>query len=166
MLKSEAKRTLDNTQSGPEKNQLEIARARLDNAKSQVAAAQFNLDLYDLKAPFDGLIVDINLTEGEWIGPEKWAMLIADFSKWYVDTSDLSELDVANISIGEAVTMTADALPGLTFQGTVEEISQVPENKSGDVLYKVHILLSDPDPRLRWGMTMEVTFPTLEVMEN
>ena len=105
------------------------------------------------------MIVDTNLTAGEWIGPEKWAVLIADLSQWYVDTSDLTELDVVNVSIGQSVTLSADALPDLTFQGTVEEISQAPENKGGDVLYKVHILMTDPDPRLKWGMTMQVTFP-------
>jgi multidrug efflux pump subunit AcrA (membrane-fusion protein) len=76
-----------------------------------------------------------------------------------VDTSDLTELDTIKVSIGQAVTMTADALPEITFNGTVEEISQAPENKGGDVLYTVHIRFVDPDPRLRWGMTMEVTFP-------
>ena len=158
-VEAEAKRTLENTQTGADKDKLAIASARLDNAKAQSSAAQHNLDQFDLKAPFDGMIVDTNLIAGEWIGPEKGAVLIADLSQWYVDTSDLTELDVVNVSIGQSVTLSADALPDLTFQGTVEEISQAPENKGGDVLYKVHILLVDPDPRLRWGMTMQVTFP-------
>ena len=158
-VEAEAKRTLENAQTGADKDKLAIASARLDNAKAQSAAAQHNLDQFDLKAPFDGVIVDTNLTTGEWIGPEKWAVLIADLSHWYVDTSDLTELDVVNVTVGQAVNLTADALPDLTFHGTVEEISQAPENKGGDVLYKVHIRLIDPDPRLKWGMTMEVTFP-------
>jgi multidrug resistance efflux pump len=158
-VEAEAKRTLENTQTGADKDKLALATASLDNAKAQVTAAQHNLDLYELKAPFDGVVVDTNITNGEWIGPEKWAILVADISQWYVDTSDLTELDAVNVSIGQKVTMTADALPGITFNGTVEEISQSPENKGGDVLYKVHIRFADPDPRLRWGMTMQVTFP-------
>jgi HlyD family secretion protein len=158
-VEAEAKRTLENTQTGADKDKLAIASARLNNAKAQTSAAQHNLDQFDLKAPFDGMIVDTNLTAGEWIGPEKWAVLIADLNQWYVDTSDLTELDVVNVTVGQAVTLTADALPDLTFHGTVEEISQAPENKGGDVLYKVHILMTDPEPRLKWGMTMQVTFP-------
>lgn len=157
---AEAKRTLDNTQTGADKDKLALATARLDNAKAQLTAAQHGLDLFDLEAPFNGVVIDTNITQGEWIGPEKWAVLIADLSQLYVDTSDLTELDAVNVSIGQAVTMTADALPGMIFNGNVEEISQSPENKGGDVLYKVHIRLNDPDPRLRWGMTMEVTFPS------
>jgi|WetSurMetagenome_2_1015567.scaffolds.fasta_scaffold108318_2 HlyD family secretion protein len=158
-VEAEAKRTLENAQTGADKDKLAIASARLDNAKAQTSAAQHNLDQFDLNAPFDGVIMDTNLTAGEWIGPEKWAVIIADLSHWFVDTSDLTELDVVNVTVGQAVNLTADALPDLTFHGTVEEISQAPENKGGDVLYKVHIRLIDPDPRLKWGMTMEVTFP-------
>jgi multidrug efflux pump subunit AcrA (membrane-fusion protein) len=155
---AEAQWKLENTLSGPDKDQMDLATARLENAKAQMTAAQHNLDLYILKAPFDGLIVDTNIIEGEWIGPEKWAVLIADFSEWFVDTSDLSELDVININIGETVSIKPDALPELDTAGMVEEISQVPDNKGGDVLYKVHIRLLDNDPRLRWGMTVEVSF--------
>ena len=43
--------------------------------------------------------------------------------------------------------------------GVVEEISITPKNQAGDILYTVHIKLDDPDALLRWGMTVEVTFP-------
>ena len=55
--------------------------------------------------------------------------------------------------------MTAQALPGVKFSGVVDEIGNTPRNQGTDVLYTVHILLDKPDPLLRWGMTMEVTFP-------
>ena len=48
--------------------------------------------------------------------------------------------------------------------GKVTEISDVFSQKGGDITYKVRILLEAGaggaiDPRLRWGMTVEVTFP-------
>jgi hypothetical protein len=42
--------------------------------------------------------------------------------------------------------------------GVVQEIGQTPKSQGTDILYTVHIRLDNPDPRLRWGMTMEVTF--------
>ena len=42
--------------------------------------------------------------------------------------------------------------------GTVEEISNVFEEKRGDITYTVRLLLQNPDPALRWGMTVVVTF--------
>ncbi len=141
------------------RDQLALAQVQLDNANAQVAAAQAALDGYDLKAPFDCTIMDINISSNQMVGPETWAVAIADTSQWYVDTSDLNELDVVKVSLGQKVNISADALPGVKMSGVVEEIGNTPVNQGTDVLYTVHILLNNPDPRLRWGMTMEVTFP-------
>jgi multidrug resistance efflux pump len=155
---AEAKRTYDNTKNGADSDKLALAQRRLDNAKAQAAAAQNALDNYDLKAPFYGTVVDINISADEWSGPETWAVVVADFSQWYLDTSDLSEMDVVKVAVGQKVTITADALPGVTMTGVVEEIGATPKTQSGDVLYTVHIRMDEVDPLLRWGMTMEVTF--------
>ncbi|HTX91465.1 MAG TPA: efflux RND transporter periplasmic adaptor subunit [Anaerolineales bacterium] len=157
---AEAKRTYENSQNGPDRDKLALAQAQLDNAKAQVASAQDALDNYDLKAPFDCTVMDINISENQMIGPETWAVAVADTSQWYVDTSDLNELDVVKVSVGQKVDITADALPGVNMTGVVESIGLTPINQGTDVLYTVHIRLDNPDPRLRWGMTMEVTFPT------
>jgi len=155
---TEAQRAYQNTQDGPDSDKLALAQAQLDNAKAQVAAAQNALDAYDLKAPFDGTIMDTNVTENQLVGPENWVVVIADTSQWYVDTSDLGETDVVRVSLGQKVDVTADALPGVKMTGVVEEISRTPKSQGTDVLYTVHIRLEEADPLLRWGMTMEVTF--------
>jgi multidrug resistance efflux pump len=155
---AEAKRTYDNTQGGPNTDKLALAQARLDGAKAQLAAAQNALDNYDLKAPFAGTVVDTNVTVGQLIGPDTWAVVIADTSRWYVDTSDLTEQDVVRVAVGQKVQVTADALPGVVMTGVVEQIVQAPKTSGGDVVYTVHILMDKVDPRLFWGMTMEVTF--------
>jgi multidrug efflux pump subunit AcrA (membrane-fusion protein) len=155
---TEARRTYQNSQTGPDSDKLALAQAQLDNAKAQVAAAQDTLDNYDLKAPFDCTVMDINVSANQMVGPETWVVAIADTSQWYVDTSDLNELDVVKLKVGQKADITADALPGLALTGVIDEVGQTPRNQGTDVLYTVHIRLDNPDPRLRWGMTMEVTF--------
>ena len=155
---AEAKRTYENTQNGPDSDKLALAQAQLDAARAQAAAAQSALDNYDLKAPFAGTVADVNVSVHQMITPQTWVVALADTSLWYVDTSDLTEMDVVKISVGQAVQITADALPGVTMTGVVESISEAPKVQSGDVLYTVHIRLNDPDPSLLWGMTLEVTF--------
>ncbi len=155
---AEAKRTYEASQNGPNTDKLALTQARLDNAKAQVAAAQNALDNYDLKAPFDGTVMEINVSANQMVGPETWAVAVADTSQWYADTSDLNELDVVKVSVGQKVDISADALPGVKMTGVVDEIGETPTNQGTDVLYKLHIRLENPDPRLRWGMTMEVTF--------
>ena len=155
----EALRSYQNTLDGADVDKLSLAKASLDAATAGAAAAWASLDNYTLTAPFDGTIVAINLKQNEMAGPEKFAVLIADYSSWYVDSNDLSELDIVTVKPGQTVTLTVDALPGVVMYGTVERISDDPKNQINDVLYTVHILVKDPDPQIKWGMTVEVTFP-------
>jgi len=157
-IEAEAKRSYENTQDGPEPDKLALVQAQLEAAKAQALAAQNALDNYDLKAPFAGMVADINVSVFQMVSPQTWAVALADTTQWYVDTSDLTEMDVVKINIGQAVQVTADALAGVTMTGMVESISAAPRIQGGDVLYTVHIHLNDPDTRLLWGMTMEVTF--------
>ncbi len=155
---NEAKRKYDMSKDGPDADKLALLEARLENAKSQVGAAQNTLDNYELKAPFSGVITDVNVTPGEYVGPEKYAIQIADFGTLYVETSDLTELEVVNVTEGQQVTVVPDALPDVSLSGVVDSISQYSRLQGGDVLYIVKIRLTDGDPRLRWGMTVEATF--------
>ena len=109
-------------------------------------------------------MVDINVVSNEQVGPNNWAILVADESAWYVETDDLTELDVVKVALDQKATIVADALPDVEMTGKVTEISDVFSQKGGDITYKVRILLETGaggaiDPRLRWGMTVEVTFP-------
>jgi len=159
---AEAKYNYDNTQDGPNVEKLALLEDQLNTAKSQVASADVTLANFDLKAPFDGVVQDINLSVNEMAGPETWAVIVADTGQWYVETSDLTELEVVDVEEGQKVTIVADALPDVKMTGTVEEISQTFKSQAGDILYTVRIKVDDVDPLMRWGMTVEVTFEPLE----
>ena len=63
-----------------------------------------------------------------------------------------------NLSEGRKVNLVPDALPDLVLKGTITEISQAYTQQGGDILYAVKIRVENPDPGLRWGMTVEATF--------
>jgi HlyD family secretion protein len=86
---------------------------------------------------------------------------MADTSAWYVETSDLTELEVVKIAVGLKASMVPDALPDLTLTGTVDSIAQAFSLQGGDVQYRVKLKLDGSDPRVLWGMTVEVTFEPL-----
>jgi multidrug efflux pump subunit AcrA (membrane-fusion protein) len=138
---AEAKRKYETTLDGPDAETQAVLQARLDFANSQVAAAESAVANYELKAPFDGVVTDINVTVNQLVGPDTWAVLVADFSQWYVDTTDLTELEVVKVVEGQAVEIVADALPDVTLNGVVESISQSFKLQGGDILYTVHIRL-------------------------
>jgi multidrug efflux pump subunit AcrA (membrane-fusion protein) len=159
---AEAKHQYEINLDGPNAEQLALLESRLNNAKAQVDSALNSLDNYELEAPFDGKVMEINVSLNEKVGPETRAVVIADTSQWYVETSDLTELEVVDVAAGQNVSILADALPDVEMSGVVEKISQTFRSQGGDILYTVRIRMDDVDPRMRWGMTVEVTFEPLE----
>ncbi|NOH03879.1 MAG: HlyD family efflux transporter periplasmic adaptor subunit [Chloroflexi bacterium] len=139
----------------PTPTSLALAKANLDAAKDALAN-------YVITAPFSGVAADVNVKAGEQVGTETRAVSLADFSGWIVETTDVTELEVVKLSVGQSVTITPDALPDLELTGVVTEISNAFTQSGGDILYTVRIRVDDPDPRLRWGMTVEAIFRTGE----
>jgi multidrug resistance efflux pump len=134
------------------------AEGRADTAQVNIAAAQAALDNLDLVAPFDGTIVDLDLILGEQVTPGSPVATLVDFSHWYIDTDNLTEIEVVEVAVGQPVTIVPDALPDVTLAGTVEAIDDFFVEKRGDVTYTARIQVDEIDPRMRWGMTVVVTF--------
>jgi multidrug efflux pump subunit AcrA (membrane-fusion protein) len=147
-----------NRQNGPDPDELALAEAQLAAAEAQLAAAKDMVSTLELKAPFDGTIVEIYQAEGEVASPGQPVFLLADFSEWFVETTDLTEIEVVKLTENEKASIIPDSLGDISLTATIQSISQVYKERSGDIVYKVRLLLSDPDPRLRWGMTVEVRF--------
>ncbi|MDI6694857.1 MAG: efflux RND transporter periplasmic adaptor subunit [Anaerolineales bacterium] len=154
----EALKDYENLLKGPDADDVAAADARIKAAEENLKAAKANLSNLDLVATIDGTVVDLNLVEGQQATPGQPVIRIADLSKLYVETDDLTEIEVVDVSVGQKVAVVADALPSVEMTGVVEKISQVYEEKRGDITYTVRILLDNPDPRLLWGMTVVVTF--------
>jgi len=158
---AEAKHQYELSADGANKDQLALAQSRLDNARAQVAAAESDLSNYILTAPFDGVVADVAIHIGEQVGAESRAVSVADTSSWIIETTDITELEVVKLAEGQAVTFTVDALSDVTMNGVVTEISQSSFVQGGDVIYTVRIKADKVEPRVKWGMTVEVTFDAL-----
>ncbi len=150
---------------GPDPDQVALAEARITAAEARVAAAQSNvvaaqsaLDNLELTATFDGSLVAIDIIVGEQVAPGQPVVTLADFSQWYIETDNLTEIEVVEVLVGQAVTIIPDALPDVELTGKVDSIADVFEEKRGDVTYTARIQVDEIDPLLRWGMTVVVTF--------
>jgi multidrug resistance efflux pump len=147
----EAQHTFDRMKGGTDEDQLKVLQARVDAAKAGVAA-------FEVTAPFDGTIADLPAKQGGSINAGQSAVTIADFSQWLVKTTDLTEIDVVNLSEGQPVTVSLDALPDTPLNGEILSIGQNYAENQGDIVYEVTILLTDTHPAMRWGMTAAVKF--------
>ena len=141
----------DNLKDGPNADELPVFEARLNAAKASVAA-------FEVIAPFDGVVAEIDAQAGSTINAGEAAVSIADTSDWIVVTTDVTEIDVVHLKEGQPVTVALDALPDVTLNGKILAIGQGFKENQGDIVYKVTVLLTDSDPAMRWGMTAVVTF--------
>jgi HlyD family secretion protein len=78
---------------------------------------------------------------------------LGDLGALRVETTDLSETDVARVREGQLVKITFDALPGKTLSGKVTRIAPMSTPGQSGVNYAVTVELDQTDPALRWGMT-------------
>lgn len=136
---------------------LAAAEARLEAANAHVAAAKTAIEYYELRAPFNGIMLNIDLTIGEPVLPMTPVTFIADTSHWIVKTKDLAEVDVAKVSAGDSVIVILDAFPDEEFAGSVTEINPIGKLYLGDMTYQVTITLDEADPRFLWNMTAVVS---------
>ncbi len=150
-MEAEARHQYEISLDGPNAAQLALAQANLDAAKDA-------LSNYVLTAPFDGVVADVNVKVGEQVGSETRAVSLANFNSWVVETTDITELEVVKLKVGQAVTIVPDALLDLTLSGTITEVSRAYIQQGGDILYTIRILVNGTDPRLMWGMTVEASF--------
>lgn len=153
-----AEANYEKVKDGPDPDDLAAAQARILAADAALIAAEIALMDIELVAPFPASVVDLGLKVGEQVSPGQQVVLLADFSQWVVETDDLTEIEVPEIYVAQEVTVTPDALPDLELSGKVESISDLFEEKRGDVTYTARILLDEISDKLRWGMTVVVTF--------
>lgn len=155
----EARRVYDMwVDDGFDREQKALLQGRLRAAQANLAAAKKALDSYTLKAPFAGTVTDLYLELGQLVGPQVPAVQLADLREFQVKTSDLTELEVVKIHVGQQVEIAPDALPDLILMGVVERIGESFTSQAGDILYTITIRLEESDPDLRWGMTVELRF--------
>lgn len=137
------------------------AEAALQEAEAARQLAQTALDQRTLTAPFAGVVASITAKEGQVIAPGTPVLILADTSRWQIDTTDLTELSVVTIARGFEAEVTIDAYPGATLTAEVVDIADQAELVRGDVTYQVTLDLTDTaDLALRWGMTAFVTIDT------
>lgn len=139
---------------------LALAEARLEATTAHVTAARSALAFYELRAPFAGTILQLDLQPGQAAQPALPVIWLADTSRWVVETKDLAEIDIARVAIGQSATVKLDAFPGEEFPATVTAINPVGQEHLGDRTYQVTLTLLQPDPRFLWHMTATVSIAT------
>jgi HlyD family secretion protein len=142
----------------PDADLVTAAAARLETAKAALAAAQAASEQLVLRAPFAGVITEMELKAGEFISAGQPSVTVADLTAWIIETEDLTELDVVKLQNGQPASISLDALPDAALNGSVTAIADTYGQRQGDITYRVTIRLANAPADMRWGMTAQVKF--------
>jgi len=147
-----AQARLDLLNAQPFAEAVTIAEAKVEQAQADLEAAQARVSQATIVAPFGGTVTQVFVSASEFIGPAQPVVQLGDLTGLRVETTDLNEVDVARVSVGDAAVVTLDALPNVTIDGQVTRIAPKASEGSG-VNYTVIIELNDIPEAVRWGMT-------------
>jgi HlyD family secretion protein len=145
--------------------QEEVSRcqAALDGAKD-------NLDKCHFEAPFDGVVSELDVEQGEIVitgtmnNAGTQILVVSDLSRMLVK-ADVDETDVVDMKLGQKAKISVDAIPDTTFEGTVTEIGNTAKRSitstiEGQTNFEVKVVFDHQVPQVRPGMTADVEIAT------
>ena len=142
---------------------------RLVDKSDEISAAQANMqalqntvDQASIIAPFSGTITAINSLPGSLVSSGDVAVQLDDLANLTVDL-EISQMDVNKISIGQTAQLSFDAIPEAVYSGAVSEISEAGSASGEDAVFKVRIVLTDPDDSIKPGFSATVSIITDQV---
>jgi|GEM_PF-202198 multidrug efflux pump subunit AcrA (membrane-fusion protein) len=148
----QAQIALNRLLNGP--SEMDVVQADLGVRLAENALAQAEAALADteLRAPFDGVIAQQNLTPGE-LPPQGAAVLLVDDSSFVVDLP-IDETDVVKVAVGQRVELDVDALPDQRLTGVVTRIAYTPVRVGQLVTYTVRVALDETDAPAKLAMSV------------
>lgn len=148
-----AQAQLERVTAGASEEEVALAETEVERAQIALEGARLRVERCERRAPFDGTVGSVQVRRGQQIRRGTPAVTLGDLSTLRVETTDLDEIDVAKIEVGQSVDVTFDAFPDRVFTGHVIRISPMAEPGGGGVNYTAIIELEELAPEIRWGMT-------------
>lgn len=146
------------------KTEYELAKNALDRSEKNLRIVEDRLSKTKIVAPFDCTVLTRPISMGQAVsgsggfnsGTE--VLTIADLNKMVIN-AHINQADVTRLNANQEVDIQVESVPGLTMKGTVERIAPQATIKNGIKGYAARIILSIVDPRVRPGMTANLTIP-------
>jgi HlyD family secretion protein len=145
----------------------DVGKVLIKQNQANLAFIRARLESTTITSPISGTIVSKNVMVGEIVAgplgggnfsvPTPMAE-IADLNDLEVQT-DVDEVDMSNVHVGQEARITVDAYPDKTYKGTVREIAATTlSRRDVGITYRVKVHITNPDNILKLGMTANVDF--------
>ncbi len=150
------KQELENA--GPEKEALKRAAAAIAEAEAELKVAHAQLAKYTMKAPFSGVITDVDVLPGEIVTTNPVVTLLAE-DNFYI-TARVPEIDISRIFIGQTAQVVFDAKVSEVLDATVSLISPIATEIDGVSYFKATLTFSQMPPWIRSGLNADIDIIT------
>jgi HlyD family secretion protein len=140
---------------------VKAAEGTVAQTKAALNSAEVNLAYTNIISPTNGTVISRSVDVGQTVAASFQAptifVIAEDLEKMQVDTS-VAEADVGRLKAGMAASFTVDAYPSEVFRGVVRQVRNNPQTVQNVVTYDAVIDVSNPELKLKPGMTANVTF--------
>jgi HlyD family secretion protein len=160
-----AKQTLEKLKRGSRPEEIDLARARRDQAKALMASLQKKVEDCIVRAPMKGIVTKRFVEAGELVGSGAALIRLDDLSNMDI-TIYVSETELPKVVLGQKATIQVDAFPNRAFEGRVVYISQVAEftpkniqtkDERTKLVFGVKVKVPNTDGMLKAGVPADVT---------
>lgn len=132
-----------------------IAQAGVDQAKTAVDSAQYNLDLYEIKAPISGIVTQSSLKKNSMVSAGNPALVISGEGSMQL-TFSVTNKDHKQLSVGQTVNIDYN---GSDYEGTISEIADSVDVQTG--LFKIKAIIPvSGESNLKSGLSVKVEIET------
>ncbi len=148
---------------GPRKEDIDQARARLEQSSQALALAQTQLGYATLTAPSSGVILSKNIEPMEYVAPGTAVVTMADLGQVWL-RAFVEETDLGRVKVGQKAFMTTDSFPGKRYEGRVAFIASEAEftpktvqtrKERTKLVYRIKIAIPNPAMELKPGMPVD-----------
>jgi multidrug efflux pump subunit AcrA (membrane-fusion protein) len=162
-----AQAQVDGLEIGATPEQIAAVEAQVEIARAAMESLQVSLDKLTLTAPISGLVLERPVHVGEVALPGAPLMTLADLDNVTL-TIYVPEDQLGRVQLGQPVSVTVDAYPDRTFEGTVTYIANeaefTPKNvqtreERVNMVFAVKVTLPNPDQALKPGMPADAVLP-------
>jgi len=131
------------------KNEEAVASARLDAARAQAAQVRKSLSDQTLSSPIAGIVAQRHAQPGERLPADAPVLSVVALDRLEF-SADVPTTSIAQVEVGQSVSVRVEGYEGRSFQGRVERIN--PRATAGAGVVPVYVLVDNPQDELRAGL--------------